>query len=84
MDNIEIEKLRKKITKDKEQSEFRISQVQKEIQNLISERRQRREEWEEYDRLTEGSIAELVNEITTIQSRQLTAQELLDYLEQNR
>lgn len=84
MDNIEIEKLRKKITKDKEQSEFRISQVQKEIQNLVSERRQRREEWEEYDRLTEGSIAELVNEITTIQSRQLTAQELLDYLEQSR
>lgn len=77
----ELDKLKKKIAKDKEQSQFRISQLQKEIQTFVKERKELRESWETADSELEGNISETIQEISEIQGRLLQAQELLDYLE---
>ncbi len=77
----EIEELKKKILKDAEQSQRRISEVQKEVQEMVAARKKNREDFEEADQRYEGDISEAVNEITSIQSRMLTAQELLNFLQ---
>lgn len=77
----EIEELKKKILKDAEQSQRRISEVQKEVQEMVAARKKNREDFEEADQRYEGDISEAVNEITSIQTRMLTAQELLKFLE---
>ena len=77
----EIQKLIDKIIKDGEQAEKQISSLQKEVQELVAERKSKREEWEEYDRLAEGNLSELVGEITSIQSRLLTGQELIQFIQ---
>ena len=77
----EIEELKKKILKDAEQSQRRISEVQKEVQDLVAARKKNREDFEEADQRYEGDISAAVNEITSIQSRMLTAQELLNFLQ---
>lgn len=81
MENTELNKLREKLEKDAKQSAFRISELQKEVQELVAARKKSREDWEESDQRYEGDISEAVNEITSIQSRMLTAQELLNFLE---
>lgn len=81
MENTELDKLKSKLEKDAKQSGFRISECQKEIQDLVKERKEKREEWEQYDQETEGNISELVQEISNIQGRLLQAQELIKYLE---
>lgn len=81
MENTELNKLREKLEKDAKQSAFRISELQKEVQELVAVRKKSREDWEESDQRYEGDISEAVNEITSIQSRMLTAQELLNFLE---
>ncbi len=78
--NTEIQKLIDKIKKDGEQAQKEVSNLQKEVQEIVAERRQKREEWEEYDRLAEGNLSELVSEITNIQSRQMMAQELINFI----
>jgi ribosome recycling factor len=77
----EIDELKKKIVKDAEQSQRRISELQQEVQEMVADRKKNREEFEEADQRYEGDISEAVNEITSIQSRMLTAQELLNFLE---
>lgn len=77
----EIQKLIDKIIKDGEQAEKKISSLQKEVQELVAERKSKREEWEEYDRLAEGNLSELVGEITSIQSRLFTGQELIQFIQ---
>lgn len=77
----EIEELKKKILKDAEQSQRRISEVQKEVQEMVAARKKNREDFEEADQRYEGDISEAVNEITSIQTRMLTAQELLNFLQ---
>lgn len=81
MENTELDKLREKLEKDAKKSAFRISELQKEVQEMVAARKKSREEWEEADQRYEGDISEAVNEITSIQSRMLTAQELLTFLE---
>ena len=77
----EIEELKKKILKDAEQSRKRISELQSEVQEMVAERKKNRKEFEEADQRYEGDISEAVSEITSIQSRMLTAQELLNFLQ---
>lgn len=77
----EIEKLKKKILKDAEESQHRISELQREVQELVKERKETREQWESKDAELEGSIADVVNDITAIQTRMLTAQDLLNFLQ---
>ena len=77
----EIEDLKKKILKDAEQSRKRISELQSEVQEMVAARKKNREEFEEADQRYEGDISKAVSEITSIQSRMLTAQELLNFLQ---
>ncbi len=79
--NTEIQKLIDKIKKDGEQAQKEVSNLQKEVQEIVAERRQKREEWEEYDRLAEGTILDLTNEVHGILQRQLQAEELIKQLE---
>ena len=77
----EIEELKKKILKDAEQSRKRISELQSEVQEMVAARKKNREEFEEADQRYKGDISKAVSEITSIQSRMLTAQELLNFLQ---
>jgi len=77
----EIEELKKKILKDAEQSRKRISELQSEGREMVAARKKNREEFEEADQRYEGDISKAVSEITSIQSRMLTAQELLNFLQ---
>lgn len=79
--NEELIKLKDKLTKDAKQSSERISSAQKEVQELVAERKEKRLEWEEYDSLTEGTILDLTNEISGILQRKLQCEELIRYLE---
>lgn len=79
--NEELVKLKEKIEKDAKQSAFKISELQKEVQEMVAARKKNREEFEEADQRYEGDISEAVNEITAIQSRMLTAQDLVKQLE---
>ena len=73
----EIKELLDKIKKDTEQSKKRIGEPQKEIQFLVSERKELRQKWEDHDSQLEGDISELLQEISEIQGRQLLGEELI-------
>lgn len=86
--NDELNKLKEKLEKDAKQSLFRQSELQKEIQELVQNRKEAKaildqqvKEWEEKDQLLEGSITEIVEELAGIQQRELQAQELIKHLE---
>jgi len=79
--NEELLKLRDKLTKDAKQSGFRIGEAQKEIQELVKERKDLRAEWEDKDAELEGTILDLTNEVHGILQRQLQAEELIKQLE---
>lgn len=79
--NEELLKLKANLEKDAKQSEFRISQAQKEIQELVKERKELRASWEDKDAELEGTILDLTNEVHGILQRQLQAEELIKQLE---
>lgn len=73
----ELDQLKKKLQKDIADSAHRIGSVQKEIQELVHERKEKRKQWEDSDAELEGSILELTNEVAGILQRQLMAEELI-------
>lgn len=75
-----IEGLINKIEKDAEQSTNKISQVQSLIQKVVAERKKKKLEWEKEDERLATEITELLQEISTLQGRQLAAGDLLQYL----
>lgn len=79
--NEELLKLKAKLEKDAKQSEFRISEAQKEIQELVKERKELRATWEDKDAEFEGTILDLTNEVHGLLQRQLQAQEFAQQLE---
>lgn len=78
----ELVELKNKLVKDREQSERRISEVQKEVQVLVQDRKEARTKWEELDASLEGEVSERVQEISEIQGRLLASEQLIKTLEQ--
>lgn len=75
-----IEGLIDKIEKDIQRSTNQISSLQSQIQKVVAERKEKKLNWEKVDQNLENEIAELLSELSTAQGRQLTGQELIDYL----
>ena len=73
----EIQKLIEKIKKDSQDSGKRIAFAQKEIQELVKERKELKAEWEQKDKSLEIEIAALTKEIDGILGRQMLAEELI-------
>lgn len=82
MENTEILKLREKIAKDAEQSNRRISSLQSDVQLLVAKRKEEKSKWEQIDADLEQNINAAINEISEIQGRLLSAEELIRHLEQ--
>lgn len=73
----EIQKLIEKIKKDSQDSGKRIAFAQKEIQELVKERKELKAEWEQKDKSLEIEIVALTKEIDGILGRQMLAEELI-------